>query len=97
MATTNDITGAEIKSGIYSAQGRDNHDRIFAKKTAAEWLEFLPECKGWTILDPDGWRYDDGITLESKISCTEFIRRFNKSTRSIILGPVLQPKKNDEV
>ncbi len=80
MAATNDITGAEIKSGIYSSQGRDNYERIFAKKTAAEWLDFIPEYKGYVILDPDGWRYDDGITLESKISCTEFESRFKQST-----------------
>ena len=94
MATTNSITGDEIKSGIYSAQGRDNYERIFAKKTAAEWLEFLPEYKGWTIIDPDGWRYDDGVTLETKISYSEFKRRLNKST---ILSPVFQPKKNAKV
>jgi hypothetical protein len=80
MATTNDITGAEIKSGIYTARGRDNHDRIFAKKSAAEWLACLPEYKGFIIMDPDGWRYDDGVTMESKISYSEFKRRFNEST-----------------
>lgn len=87
MATKNDITGAEIKSGVYSERGRNNHDRIFAKKTAAEWLEFLPEYKGTTILDPDGWRYNDGVTLESKISYSEFIRRLSESTILAYLNP----------
>jgi hypothetical protein len=80
MATTNDITGAEIKSGIYTSKGRDNYERIFAKKTAAEWLAFLPEYEGLIIMDPDGWRHADGVTLESKISYSEFAQRLQEST-----------------
>lgn len=38
MAARNDITGAEIKSGILSAEGRANWDKAFGKKTIAEWL-----------------------------------------------------------
>jgi len=38
MAARNDITGAEIKSGILSTQGRDNWDKAFAKKSVADWL-----------------------------------------------------------
>lgn len=79
MATTNNITGAEIKSGIYSSEGRLNHDRIFSKKTAYEWLKTDEFLKVW-ILDPDGWRQDDGVTLDHKISYKDFCNRLNMST-----------------
>lgn len=39
MATKNSITGDEIKSKSLSAKGRENWDRIFAKKTAHVWAE----------------------------------------------------------
>lgn len=76
----NDITGDQIKSGVLSKQGRINHDLIFAKKTAQEWIDFVPEYKNMVIYDPDGWRYDDGVTLETKISYSDFVRRFSEST-----------------
>jgi len=41
----NDITGDQIKSGVLSKQGRINHDLIFAKKTAQELVNFVPEYK----------------------------------------------------
>jgi len=76
----NDITGDQIKSGILSNQGRYNHDLIFAKKTAQEWIDFVPAYNNMIIYDPDGWRYDDGVTLETKISYSDFTRRFSEST-----------------
>lgn len=79
MATTNNITGDEIKSGIYTPAGRDNFDRIFAKKTAHEWLA-TPEFVNVRLVDPDGWRYDDGVSLDTKISYKDFCRRLNEST-----------------
>ena len=39
MATKNNVTGDEIKTSSYSKQGRENHDLIFAKKTAQEWAK----------------------------------------------------------
>ena len=80
MATKNNITGDEIKSGIYSKQGRFNYELIFSKKSAQEWIEFLPEYRNYRILDPDGWRWDDGVNLETKVSYSEFIKRFNHCT-----------------
>lgn len=57
---------------------RDNYDQIFGKKTAHEWLEKLyPDTK---IYDPDGWRYDDGVTMDTKISMDDFHKRLNVST-----------------
>ena len=92
MATTNSITGDEIKSGIYTANGRFNYDLIFAKKTAQEWIDFHPDYRGAQIIDPDGWRADDGITLESKISFNDFKIRFNHATVSLPFNLI---KKND--
>jgi hypothetical protein len=78
MATRNDITGAEIKSKILSKEGRDNWDNIFPpKKTAYEWLEELPDT---TLLDPDGWRENDGVELTTRITRDDFNRRLSVST-----------------
>lgn len=41
------------------------------KRTAEEWSII----KGIRIYDPDGWRLDDGVRLESNITETEFIWR----------------------
>jgi len=35
----NNITGDEIKSRIYSAQARERHADIFARRTFNEWLD----------------------------------------------------------
>lgn len=71
MPTKNDITGAEIKTSAYSANGRKNHDRIFAKKPAHIWAEEM----GVMIKSPDGFRWDDGVTMETPINYSEFQRR----------------------
>jgi hypothetical protein len=84
MATTNNITGDEIKSRVYTADGRFNYDLIFGKKTAHEWIDFHPDYRGSQIIDEDGWR-DDGTSLNSKISFNDFKRRFNAST---VLAPL---------
>lgn len=81
MATRNDVTGDEIKSKALSEQGRKNWDNIFKKQSAWKWLEELNYGK-YTILDPDGWRYNDGITMDTPISKSEFHRRFSESTVS---------------
>lgn len=67
----NDITHDLIKSKILSAEGRKNHDRIFSKKSAYEWLK----DEKVTVLDPDGWRWNDGVTMDSPISYKEFQKR----------------------
>jgi hypothetical protein len=78
MASRNSITGDEIKSKILSSQGRQNHDRIFAKKSAHEWLK----DETVTIINPDDWRYDDGVTLDTPISYSEFQKRLVHCTVS---------------
>lgn len=72
----NDITGDEIKSKILSAQGRQNHDRIFSKKSAHEWLK----DEVVTVLDADGWRDNDGVTMDTPISYKEFQQRLVRCT-----------------
>lgn len=76
MASRNSITGDEIKSKTLSSEGRKNHDRIFAKKSAHEWLK----DESVRMLDPDGWRYDDGVTMDTPISYKEFQKRLVQST-----------------
>lgn len=87
MASKNDITGDKIQTkGILSEQGRKNWDNIFKKQDAESWRkELYPHL---TIYDPDGWRYKDGVTLETPISRVEFERRLSECT---CLGHVLQP------
>lgn len=94
MAAINNITGDAIKSGVYSSEGRFNYDLIFGKKTAEEWIDFHPDYQGAQILDPDGWRYDDGVTLDTKISFNEFKRRFSQCTASL---PTRLLQKNAKV
>lgn len=79
MATRNSITGDEIKSKALSKNGRDNWDNIFKKQSAYAWLKDLGYHEH-TIIDPDGWRYDDGVTLDTPISRSDFFNRFNAST-----------------
>ena len=76
MPSTNEITGAEQKSKAYSAQGRINHDRIFAKKSAHKWAEE----SGVRILDDDGFRWNDGVDMDSLISYSEFQKRLPHCT-----------------
>lgn len=78
MAARNPITNDEIKSRSYSKTGRDNHDRIFAKKTAQGWLDYF-NCS-IKIIDPDGWRQQDGITLDTPIKFNDFLYRLQLST-----------------
>lgn len=76
MAAKSPITNDEIKSKTLSKQGRENWDIVFAKKTAIEWAE-LDEI---VILDPDGFRDSDGITIETPISYTEYNKRIAFAT-----------------
>lgn len=76
MASRNNITNAEIKTSAYSKQGRENHDRIFAKKSAHEWLKEHTV----KIINPDGWGWEDGITMDTPISYFEFQHRLTHCT-----------------
>lgn len=72
----NEITGKVIKTNPQNAKYAENWDKIYAKKTAHQWLETIPDI---IILDPDGWRYDD-VTMDTPIKWSEFQKRLNEST-----------------
>jgi hypothetical protein len=79
MPAKNDITGDSIISKVLSQAGRDNWDNIFGpKKTANEWI--LHNNLSIKILDADGWRRDDGVTLDTPISESDFNMRLSLST-----------------
>lgn len=46
-------------------------------KTAGEWLALHPEI---TIIDPDGWRRNDGVTFDTRITEQEFTIRVGMCT-----------------
>lgn len=81
MATTNPITGKVIKTNPQNSAYAEGWERIFAKKSAHEWLKTMPDI---TIMDPDGWRYDD-VTMDTPITWKEFQKRLNIST---IIGTI---------
>lgn len=69
----------KIMSRVLSKTGRDNWDNIFQpKKTSRAWLNEMINPP--TILDADGWREKDGVTLDTHITQTDFNRRLNCST-----------------
>ena len=76
MAATNPITGKEIKTAPQNSAYAEGWERIFAKKSANEWVKSTP----YIIMDPDGWRQDDGVTLDTPITWKEFQTRLNMST-----------------
>lgn len=78
MATTNDITGQEIKTKPVTNAYSKGWDRIFAKKSSNEWLKECPEVI--RIIDPDGWRMNDGVDMETPITWSDFQYRLNIST-----------------
>ena len=65
MPAKNSITNDEIKTSAYSEQGRKNHDRIFAKKSAIEWAKDLNIPIDW-------YNYEDGEAIDTPISYSEF-------------------------
>jgi hypothetical protein len=80
MTARNEHTGDLIQTKPSTKASRRGWDRAFAKKTAQEWIEF--EDNQVIVYDPDGWRCDDGVTLDTPISYKEFMRRLNLSTIS---------------
>lgn len=73
----NEITGKVMKTSPQNSKYAEGWDRIFTKKSAHEWLKEIPNT---TILDADGWRYDDGVTLDTPIKWSDFQKRLNEST-----------------
>jgi len=73
------MASAEIISRVYSAQGRDNWETIFGKKSAFQWMEHLYGDSN-LIMDADGWPGDDGVYLDTPITRSDFNTRFNHCT-----------------
>lgn len=76
MAAINEHTGKAIRTGPQNSTYAEGWERIWTKKSAHEWLKTVPEI---TVLDPDGWRYDD-VTMDTPIKWSEFQKRLNEST-----------------
>ena len=68
MAATNDITGDSITSRVFTAQGRENFDAAFKKKSLMQW--YLSEG---IIID------DDGEDYHRPVSYSEFITHFRNN------------------
>lgn len=77
MATKNDITGDNIASRISTPMYQKGWDQIFAEKSAYEWLETIPDVQ---MMDPDGWRQNDGVDMDTPIKWSDFQKRLNMST-----------------
>lgn len=76
MAARNEITGKVIKTNPQNSAYAEGWDKIYAKKSAHEWLKTMPDV---VLMDADGWRYDD-VTLDTPIKYSEFVKRLNMST-----------------
>lgn len=74
----NNITGKVIKTGIQNKDYGKGWERIFAMKTAHEWLKETPEIV--RIVNPNGWQWDDGVTMDTPIKWSDFNNRLNHST-----------------
>lgn len=48
-------------------------------RTPIQWLE-EPEYKGIIVMDPDGWRHNDGVTWDTPITQGDFAMRLFEST-----------------
>jgi len=77
MAAINEITGKAIKTSPQNSKYAENWDKIFAKKSSNEWLK---ECQDVVLLDPDGWRQNDGVDMDTPIKWSDFQYRLSLST-----------------
>ena len=93
MATSNPITGATIKTSSYSAEGRKNHDRIFAKKPSTEWAKE----DGLIIYDADGFdriEKENAVTPDTPVTYKEYKKRIAHCT---VLGAICNPNAKIKV
>jgi len=98
MAAQNDITGAEIKSGILSAEGRDNWDKAFCKKSVADWLHH-DENVTVIIADDTPISYKEfcelldknNMNLENeKKTLKEWRREYGLADQDVLTNPLLE-------
>lgn len=74
----NDITQKVIKTGIQNKAYNEGWDKAFAKKTSQEWLKETPEVI--RIVNPIGWQWDEGVTMDTPMKWVDFNNRLNHST-----------------
>jgi len=77
MAAINEITGKVIRTNPQNSKYAENWDKIFTKKSSNEWLK---ECADVVLLDPDGWRQNDGVDMDTPIKWADFQYRLSLST-----------------
>lgn len=69
---------------IHMTQGRNMEMTL---RSAHEWLTLknkeAGENKATSIYDPDGWRHNDGITMDTAITLEEFDTRLKECTHLI--------------
>lgn len=99
MAARNDITGAEIKSGILSTQGRDNWDKAFAKKSVAEWLHYEDNNNAAIIANDTPVSYKEFCELLNKYNMNlenekktlkEWRREYGLYDQDVLTNPLLE-------
>lgn len=57
----------------------DKFVEIAKLRSAHDWLK-LYDYYGYTILDPDGWRRNDGVTMDTPITRADFRERLAECT-----------------
>jgi hypothetical protein len=79
MPAKNDITGDKIQSKGLLKVTHEQWMKIFPeKRSARRWFkELYPNGR---ILDDDGFRDNDGVTLDTPITQAEFNKRIQHST-----------------
>jgi hypothetical protein len=78
MAAKNNITNDSLISKPFSSVYADGWDRIYLKKPQ-EWLDII-HGDSLKMLDPDGFRDNDGVTWETPMTKKEFEKRFQHCT-----------------
>jgi len=73
----NDITGKVIKTSPQNSTYAEGWEKVFAKKSANEWLKTMPDVQ---MMNPDGWRQNDGVDMDTPIKWSDFQYRLNLST-----------------
>ena len=92
MATTNPITNDPIQTKPYSSSYSDGWERAFCKKPQ-EWLQII-HGDSIKMLDPDGFRENDGVSWETPMTKKEFEKRFVHCT---IIGYNLMDNPNHSI
>lgn len=99
MAARNDITGAEIKSGILSNEGRNNWDKAFAKKSVADWLHYEDNNNAAIIANDTQVSYKEfcellniyNMNLENeKKTLKEWRREYGLADQDVLTNPLLE-------